>query len=279
MRRERMGDHLADRPGRGGGRRSRPALPSTPSSYYERDGIEMPRGRHRPRPRPDHRAAEAAEALRELLLAGGAEPVERGGRRDRPGRGGPAALRPRDRRRTMPAEAGDRRARGRLREGLLHRPGAGRAAPLPRASRTGGCVGLRLERPRRDGRRPCGWASARWARSARPASPRPRPDRARRSSGARRSSATGSRSATAISPPRSPSSRSPPSRAAGLRLGSRAWVRFPADGRGGGAEPGRVGRRAGGTGYRRAAGATTSTMTPGRRCRRRSRSRSAMAPS
>ena len=33
---------------------------------------------------------------------------------------------------SMPAEGRDRRAGGRLREGLLHRPGAGRPAALPR---------------------------------------------------------------------------------------------------------------------------------------------------
>ena len=80
---------------------------------------------------------------------GAGRPRRRG---DPPGRVGPPALRPRARARDDAGRGGHRRAGRGLREGLLHRPGAGRAAALPRPAEPGAprACASRLRRRRRD---------------------------------------------------------------------------------------------------------------------------------
>ena len=71
-----------------------------------------------------------ASTVREALLSAGATAGERGGRGDRPRRARPAALRSRPRRDRHPPGGRPERARGELHEGLLRRPGDGRAPLL-----------------------------------------------------------------------------------------------------------------------------------------------------
>ena len=98
------------------------------------------------------KAADAAR-LREALLAAGAAEVGPEAAEIAADRGGHAALRRRDERRDDARRGRDRRARRQLHQGLLHRPGAGRPAPLqgqaePPSARA------RAERPRGAGRAP-----------------------------------------------------------------------------------------------------------------------------
>ena len=67
--------------------------------------------------------------------------------RDRARRARPPALRRRPRRQRDPPGGGPQRARGLVHQGLLRRPGDGRAAATTAASRTGACSGLRLSEP------------------------------------------------------------------------------------------------------------------------------------
>ena len=95
---------------------------------------------------------------------GGRRRGERAGRRDHPGRVGPAAVRPRHGLRVDARGGRDHRAGRRLREGLLHRPGAGGPAALsgqaePDPARPA------PERPRRARRSAACSATARSARS------------------------------------------------------------------------------------------------------------------
>ena len=131
-------------------------------------------------------------------LGRGAEVASEAAAEVRAGRERPAALRRRPRRRRDPAGGRPQRARGLLREGLLRRPGDGRAAVLPRQAEPPPARAAAV-RAGRDRRR----AAARRARG-RPRrhgrrSPPPRPDRARARAPRGRARRRRSRSATTAS--------------------------------------------------------------------------------
>ena len=163
-----------------------------------------------PRPKP--------AAVREALLAAGAEPVGERGRGDRAGGGRPAALRPRDDHRDDPSGGGHQRARGELHQGLLHRPGDGRPPALPGQAEPPASAACGSRRPRRPETRSGSGTRARPGRAPR-SSPPPSVRSRSRSSVARPSPAPRWRSAMR-SRPRSSSCRS---ERAGPALGCRAF--------------------------------------------------------
>ena len=145
--------HLGDVQGRSRRRRSRTSATRGPSisvigpaaAELALGGPARPRARPPPGERRRRRRASPSrptlgvdllvargrrDAVLEALAERGAEPVERGRRRDRPGRGRQAALRARDDHRDDPPGGRDQRARGQLRQGLLHRPGDRRPPAL-----------------------------------------------------------------------------------------------------------------------------------------------------
>ena len=181
---------LGDRPGRGRdrprrARRARALAPRRPSSgrspctAVATDlGVDLLR---RPPATPRPRSTRC--------IARGAEPVGEEAAEIVRVESGRPALRARDDDGDDPAGGGHQRARGQLHQGLLHRPGDGRAAALQ------GQAEPPPARPAPRRRRPppaipCGSASASWARSAPPSSPPPAARSRSRSCAARPSPAT-----------------------------------------------------------------------------------------
>ena len=103
----------------------------------------------------------------------------RAGRRVPARRARPPPLRDRPRRQRHPPGGRAERARGQLHEGLLRRPGDGRAPATTRASPTATCAGCACPRRPRRARSCCSASGPSAASAASPLSPRLGPDRAR----------------------------------------------------------------------------------------------------
>ena len=137
------------------------------------------------------RSASPRRWSRRARCAAGEDVAEVRARRDRP-----AALRRRPRRHRDPAGGRAQRARGLVQEGLLRRPGDGRAAVLPRQAEPPSA--RPAARRRRGARRRAAARRARGRPARHRSSSRRRTGRSRsRSCAARRRRATRSRSATA----------------------------------------------------------------------------------
>ena len=118
---------------------------------FERQGVEVPRGRHRPRARPDHPRRAGERAARACWRSPAPPRSRRRPPRSCASSRGARASAARCPARRSPG-GGDRWARRQLHQGLLHRPGDGRppalqgqAQPPPARASTRG-AGLRVTR-------------------------------------------------------------------------------------------------------------------------------------